>query len=145
LAHGAREIYVIEDDPRLLAAVAGVLEEVDFTVRAFARAELALEPLLHDPPAVVITDEQLPGMPGHQLMREVRERLDLASPRFLLVTGADVPHAIAAGFDGVLYKPFRLDELLAQTRRLIQRRHRSGTQLRGDVGPFVNAEEEETG
>jgi DNA-binding response OmpR family regulator len=128
------DVYVIEDEPRLLAATAGVLLEEGFTVRAFGRAESALQWIELERPRLVITDEQMPGMAGHELMEWAREHLRNRAPRFVLVTGADVPKSILAGFDAVLYKPFRLEDLLSCARRFGQRRAmKSGTQLRGDL------------
>jgi DNA-binding response OmpR family regulator len=124
------DVFVVEDDPRLLAAIASVLEEEGFTVRTFARADLVLETIAVDVPRLIVTDQEMPGATGHELLREVRARLSDRAPPFLLVTGADVPRAQVQGFEGVLYKPFRLDDLLIEARRLGLRRRPSETRIK---------------
>lgn len=126
------DVLVVEDDPRLLVALAEVFREEGFNVRAFASAEAALPFIRSERPRLVVTDEQLPGMVGHELMRRVRDELGASSPRFVLMTGADRPRSELAGFDATLAKPFRLDDLLANARRLGLRRTRSSVRRRAD-------------
>jgi DNA-binding response OmpR family regulator len=126
------DVLVVEDDPHLLGAMTEVLREEGFSVRAFASSTSALAAILALPPRLVITDEEMPGLPGHELMRRARERLADRAPRFVLVTSANVPAAHLRGFDGIVYKPFRLDDLLAHTRRL--RPHRTISGVRAKAG-----------
>lgn len=136
------DVYVVEDDPRLLSAMASVLEEESFTVRVFSRADAALEAIEEDTPRLVITDQQMPGLSGSDFLTATRARLGDRAPPFLLVTGADVPRSIVARFDGVLVKPFRLDDLLTEARHLGLRRRPSETRLKPGADPD---EEEQVG
>jgi DNA-binding response OmpR family regulator len=124
------DVYVVEDDPRLLASCVSVFEQEGFTVRGYHRAEAALEAIEGDVPRLVVTDQQMPDLFGDELMREVRARLRDRAPPFLLITGADIPRNVLAGFDGVLYKPFRLDDLVMEARTLGLRRRPSVTRLK---------------
>lgn|SRR5690606_3784574 len=135
------DVLIVEDDPSLLGAVADAFLEEGFEVRAFARPEPALETIVRSQPRLVITDEDLPGMFGHELMERACARLGHAAPRFVLLTDPSTPRVFLTGFDAVLYKPFRLDELLAHARSLGLRRAVSGTRVRAGG----SAGEEETG
>lgn len=123
-------MLLVEDEPHLLNAMAGIFREEGYEVRAFGRPEAALTTIIAERPTLVVTDEEMPGMAGHELARLVRSSLGHRSPRILLATGARVPRPILALFDGVLYKPFRLDELLAQSRRLGLRQATSSVRIR---------------
>ena len=72
---------------------------------------------------VVIADIRLPDMNGHELMQRLAECPD--SPALVLMTGFgyDPGHSIVkarqAGLKEVLYKPFRLDQLLETVERVV--------------------------
>lgn len=123
-------MLLVEDEPHVLMAMCAVFREEGYAVRAFARPDTALPIIVRERPTLVITDEDMPGMAGHELADRVRAQLGPRTPRLLLVTGANVPRAIVREFDAVLYKPFRLDDLLQQARRLGLRHSRSGMRLR---------------
>ena len=64
---------------------------------------------------VVIADIRLPDMNGHEFMLKLQEHME--APPLVLMTGFGGPgHSIVkarqAGLQAVLYKPFRLDQLL---------------------------------
>lgn len=124
------DVVIVEDDPTLLSAVADAFCEEGFAVRAFTRPEAALELMIVVTPRLVITDQDLPAMLGHELMQRACVSLGHRAPRFVLLADPSTPRVFLAGFDAVLHKPFRLDELLAEARRLGVRRAVSGTRRR---------------
>ncbi len=72
---------------------------------------------------VVIADIRLPDMNGYELMQKLSELPD--APPLVLMTGFgyDPGHSIVkarqAGLKAVLYKPFRLDQLLETVERIV--------------------------
>lgn len=74
----------------------------------------------------IIADIRLPDMPGHELLLKLQELL--GSPPLILMTGFgydpshSIPKSRQAGLDPawVLYKPFRLDQLLETVERVLR-------------------------
>ncbi|CAG1771633.1 Transcriptional regulatory protein QseB [uncultured bacterium] len=112
------DVVVLEDDPALLNAITSHLLQERLRVRAFTDPRRALALVLRETPRVVIADHDLPGMETARLLEQVREQLGARAPRFLLVMDASTRRTHRLGADAVVYKPFRLDDLLAQVRTL---------------------------
>jgi len=108
-------IAIVEDDPRLRSLLGLVLTSEGFSVASFVDAETALAACLLQAPSVLLLDQMLPGMTGLELLRRLRSH-GLQCP-VLMITALQDPafdrHAIAAGADAVLGKPFDVDRLLA--------------------------------
>ena len=74
---------------------------------------------------VVISDIRLPDMSGHQFMLKLREVWDVDPLPLVLMTGFgyDPGHSIVkarqAGLQAVLYKPFRVDQLLSTVEQIV--------------------------
>jgi two-component system chemotaxis response regulator CheY len=81
---------------------------------------------------VVITDWNMPIMPGVELVRSLRANADLAGIPVLLVTSRnakdDVVEAANAGVDGYIVKPFTPETLKAQIEAILHRRDATGTE-----------------
>lgn len=78
------------------------------------------------PPAatsdVVILDVIMPGLSGPRLLSELRKRLPRAP--VLLISGysqsTEVQEMLSAGASELIQKPFRLDDLAAAIRRVLE-------------------------
>jgi signal transduction histidine kinase len=125
LTPGVGKIIVCEDEPEIRRVVVRTLRNAGYTVHDAATPLLALQELGnggHDT-KLLITDVVMPGMNGMELLRAAR----VVTPglRVLLMTGyaeEDVltAHTAAETADGILAKPFRGEELLDRTRRLLE-------------------------
>ena len=108
-------IAVIDDDPRILRSLEDLLESADYAVRAFASGAALLESGRLGEIACVISDVDMPGMDGFELLRLVHE----ARPGLpaILITG--YPETLqrlpppGAGGPRAFTKPFDGRELLA--------------------------------
>jgi two-component system chemotaxis response regulator CheY len=80
---------------------------------------------------VVITDWNMPGMPGVELVRSLRANPELARIPVLLITARngkeDVVEAANAGVDGYVVKPFTPDVLRVKIEELLNRPAADGT------------------
>ncbi|MFN9472034.1 sigma-54-dependent transcriptional regulator [Acidovorax sp.] len=117
-------VYLVEDDAMVRRAYAQALSLADIEVRAFASAQAALDAFGQDRPAVLVTDIQMPGMGGMELMRTLRAQ-DADLPVVLVTGHGDVALAVDAMRDGAydfIEKPFSSEHLVATVRRALERR-----------------------
>ena len=72
---------------------------------------------------VVISDIRLPDMTGYEFLVKLQEMMETAPLVLMTGFGWDPGHSIVkarqAGLQAVLYKPFRLDQLLAAIELII--------------------------
>ncbi len=108
-------ILLVDDEPAVLAAVTGMLEDVGHRVTPCARGEDALARLRETPSAydLVLTDQTMPGLSGLDVADAVR-RIQPALP-IILVTGfsrtVTEDAAAAHGVTRLLRKPVEWADL----------------------------------
>lgn len=112
-----KPILLVDDSVTMLSSMSGVLKQAGCAVETAGNAEQALGHLRTNPPLrLMITDYNMPGMNGVELIQAVRK---LPAYRFLpilvLTTMSDETQraaARAAGATGWLVKPVPPDKLL---------------------------------
>jgi CheY-like chemotaxis protein len=80
----------------------------------------AVQQMQAQPPDVLITDVEMPGMDGFELTRHIRANPHTAQLPVIMITAADDRHreqADAAGVSVLLGKPYPEDDLVAHIRR----------------------------
>ena len=110
-------ILVVDDDPAVRAAIAGLLEEAGHSIDSVADGRVALSAVEHCDYDLVIVDFAMPVMNGAAVIGAARKLKP--GLRFLMVTGYSDSDAVAAAAPGtaVLAKPFdnqRLLDLVAE-------------------------------
>lgn len=111
-------ILVVDDDPTILATVSEALDFEGFPVVTATNGAEALEVVDRNRPSLVLLDMRMPVLDGWGFMRAVRERrLNLT---VVVMTAAADARRWAREVDaqGVLAKPFELDDLLGAVMRL---------------------------
>src|SRR3954451_18985521 len=90
-----RIVYVIDDEKAVRDSVAFLLEARELCVQGFPSAGefLAAAPSLA--PGCVLTDVQMPGMDGLELLRDIRGR-NLLWPVVVMTAHGEVPLAVQA-------------------------------------------------
>jgi PAS domain S-box-containing protein len=112
---GGRRVLLVDDEPALVRVLANSLERFGYRVTAYTDPEPALAAFLAAPDAfdVVVTDFDMPRMPGLQLATQVTARRP--DVPVLLCSGFLKPETLAAtaaaGIRRVLNKPFTGNEL----------------------------------
>jgi CheY-like chemotaxis protein len=111
-----RSAVVADDDPEMRSLMSAVLKSAAFDVTEVADGLALLELLrttLKDPPALVVTDVQMPGFTGTRVLQHVR-RLGLKTPVIVVTAfgGARLhAEALRLGASAVLDKPFSIFSL----------------------------------
>lgn len=104
-------VHVIDDDEAVRDSLAFMLSVRGLTVRTYADAPSFLEALPTAESGCVVTDVQMPGMSGLELLRRMEGRLE-SFPVIVLTGQADVPMAVEAlkgGASDFIEKPFEGD------------------------------------
>lgn len=111
-----RRILVVEDEVPIMELIRESLEGAGYEVHTANSAQEALNAIRTIQPNLVLTDQDMPGFTGLEMLRELRGQLNYVSVIF--VSGrADitmVTKALRAGADDYIRKPFLFDELLAR-------------------------------
>lgn len=110
----ASKILLVEDDRALREALADTLALGGHDYRAVDCAEAALLAIAEEPFGLVVSDVNMPGMDGHQLLAQIRQRQPQL-PVLLMTAFGAVERAVDAMRQGAadyLVKPFEPKALL---------------------------------
>jgi CheY-like chemotaxis protein len=113
-----RPILVVDDDPTILAAVSEALDLEGFPVVTATNGAEALVVVDREQPSLVLLDMRMPVLDGWGFMHAIRERgVDITV--VVMTAAADARRwGREIGAQGVLAKPFELDDLVGAVRRL---------------------------
>lgn len=117
-----RNILVVDDDTGLLRSMKIGLKTKGYQVIVASKVLNALEYLESELPKVdvVVTDYLMPGLDGLQLIDRVR-RLDNHVPLIMMTAYGEkdlVVSILRSGCDGYIEKPFTIEELLQEIKRV---------------------------
>lgn len=116
-------VLVVEDSPKMNAALKRGLEEHGFVVDACDNGHDAEEQAATEPYDAIVLDVMLPGQDGLAVCRHLRRR-GVKTPVLMLtaLSGTrDKVDGLDAGGDDYLVKPFEFEELAARLRALMRR------------------------
>ena len=124
-----RRVLLVDEDSDVRSAAHALLERYGCIVETApngAQAVFMLRNLLSDGGYdVIISDIRLPDLSGYDFMMKLQEIIDTDPLPLVLMTGFgyDPGHSIVkarqAGLQAILYKPFRLDQLLDTVEQII--------------------------
>ena len=120
-------ILIVDDQANVRTAVMQLLlscNRTDLNVDQTTNGTEALRRLQSKKYDLLISDTDMPGMNGADLMRAVRadEKLKELPAILMLAVGAgkqDVLNAVALGISGFIIKPFRHEQLRAQIKKVM--------------------------
>jgi two-component system response regulator FixJ len=116
-------VHVVDDDDAVRDSLAALLSAAGFGVRAYASAPAFLSHVDQFDRGCVVTDVQMPGMSGLELLSRLSDRAR-AFPVIVLTGLADVPMAVEALKNGAwdfIEKPFDSEVLLSAVRAALDR------------------------
>lgn len=118
-------IFVVEDNSDISRAVSFRLRKEGYQVSTFQDGQIALTSVLKEIPDLLILDLMLPGLPGEEVCKTIREHEDAKIQKIPIImltaknSQADgiVGRVIGANF--YMTKPFSMDSLLVQIAKLL--------------------------
>ena len=114
-------VLVVEDDSALRQFLCTALAE-EFDVTGAVSGEEAVQLARRLRPDVVLLDVMLPGLSGLDVVRELRADSELRDTPVLVMTAfseIEPGHAVEAGANRFLTKPFDLQELTEAVKDLL--------------------------
>lgn len=115
-------LLIIEDEPLIRTSLADFLEQEGFSVLVAADGRAGLQIVAREPIDLVLTDIQMPGMDGVEVLERVQQ-LNPATFVILVTAYGTVETAVEAfkrGAQDYLLKPLRFNEVAAKVRQLLQ-------------------------
>lgn len=123
-----RTILIVDDDAGMCETLADILEIKGYSVDTAQDGRMALQMLRQRDYDLILIDIMMPGMNGVETLQQIKT----INPKVLtlIMTGHSqlegfVSEALWSGVDGVLYKPFEIDDVLA----VIERREQDEAEL----------------
>src|SRR6478609_9010365 len=108
-------ILIVDDEPKLLDVLAGMLEQMGYRALTASSGAAALQTLDRDPVDLVLCDLRMPGMGGRELLAEMSRR-GHKIPLVIMTAYSSVRDAVAVIKEGAfdyIDKPIELDDLTA--------------------------------
>jgi two-component system response regulator MprA len=113
----------VDDDLVSAEALGEIVREEGYRVSVAPSGEEAIRRLQEEPADLVLLDMMMPGLDGLEVIRTLKETSRTSSIRVIALTGdvtRDRIEAVyAAGADGFLSKPFRIEDVLQAIRLVL--------------------------
>jgi len=114
------KVLIVDDDALSLALLLHAVRSSGHEAIVASDGESALRILRHEPCPVVITDWEMPGLTGPELVRRVRTGQSSGYTYILMITGRecrkDMIEGLSAGADEFIVKPVDQTELTVRLR-----------------------------
>ena len=121
-------ILVCDDDPNSREIVQTFLESRGYSVLTAANGEAALAAVQGQRPDLILLDVMMPGMDGWEVARTLKDHVDYADIRVVMMTArsdfSDKQKGLQAGADDYLVKPIQLEDLGNTVKRNLEVRSR---------------------
>jgi DNA-binding NarL/FixJ family response regulator len=129
----SKRLLIVDDEPKLLRAVAVDLQGEGYEVTTARSGAEALIAVAQRVPDLIVSDVRMPGMDGYELARRLRRNQSTALIPIVFLTAKDQTKDRIEGFrtgvDAYLTKPFEPDELVAVIASILSRVERTHAQI----------------
>jgi len=118
----AHKILVVDDEEIIRESLSFVLKKEGYLVEEAENGKAAYDKVVADSFDVVITDLEMPGMKGIQLVEEI-QKLNIQTSIIIITAYGSLDTAISAlrnGASDYILKPIEFDEILIKINRLLE-------------------------
>ena len=119
-------ILIVEDDEAVRQTLADILEVNGYEVRQSADGREGLAAALTAPPTLIITDINMPGLTGFELLEQLRSHDELRTVPVIVITAkvdrAAMRLGMELGADDFITKPFTEDEVIQSVQARLEKR-----------------------
>lgn len=130
-------VFVVDDEPAMLAITQEMLADENCAVETFASAQACLDRLKEKQPDILLLDVRMSGMDGYAMCRRIKSEPDTADIPVTFVSGLDSIEARLTGYDAggedFIVKPFE-PEVLVRKIQVAQRIRAEKLALREQAG-----------
>ena len=125
MPQAVQKVYLVDDDERVLGALARLLRSQGFLVETCSSPAAFLDRFDHRTAGCLVLDLCMPELDGLAVQRALNERNSTLPVIFLTGTGqvADSVHALKQGASDFLTKPVEADAFIAAVRDALARNH----------------------
>jgi PAS domain S-box-containing protein len=123
----AHKILIVDDEPDNIRIIRNCIAEADepYTLYQALNGELAIKIVIAEMPDLVITDWEMPGMDGIELIRNLKQNIVTADIPVIMCTGVmttseNLNTALMAGAVDFVRKPVDRIELTARVKSMLQ-------------------------
>ncbi len=121
-----KKLLIVDDSKFFLELILDILKSLDVEFLTAADGEEGLRLIRQHKPALVLLDLNLPRMNGYELIREVRDDMELRDVRLLAMSGVfrkddDISEVYRGGADDFIGKSFKPEQLLERVNKLLGR------------------------
>ncbi|HBX38523.1 MAG TPA: sigma-54-dependent Fis family transcriptional regulator, partial [Pseudohongiella sp.] len=123
-------VLIVEDNPQLRDALSDTLDYAGYNVLAAESGDEALSVLATQAVDMVVSDINMDGMDGHELLQRIRGRFP-ALPVVLITAFGSIGSSVRAMREGAvdyLLKPFKPEQLLATVEKYLTTRVLGGNE-----------------
>ena len=117
-------ILVADDEPNIRTTISDVLRKYHVNVTVAATGAEAIEKLEHNDYMLIVSDIKMPDKTGYDVFAAARRKSQTLPVILMTGFGYDPNHCIVRasqeGLQAVLFKPFKVDQLLAEVRKALQ-------------------------
>ena len=118
-----RCVLIVEDDDNIATALEYVISREGLDQDRVGNGADAVRRIRDLRPDLVLLDVMLPEVSGYEICRTVRQDKSLGNVKILMMTArgstTERRKGLALGADGFISKPFELNELRNEVRRLL--------------------------
>ncbi|MGV2832091.1 response regulator [Myxosarcina sp. GI1(2024)] len=123
-----KPILIVDDYDDILFLIRLTLESDGYEVRSATNGSDALKLAREIRPQLILMDIMMPGLNGLEVTKQLRQEEELSSIQILLISAnhqITAEEARKSGANGILHKPFGIDNLSLQVHRSLAQNHKS--------------------
>ena len=114
---------MIDDEPTIRLTIVDLLRRLGSTVDGVADGNKAVEMIKQNDYDLVISDIKMPGKNGYEIFAAAKDKSAELPVMLMTGFGYDPNHSIVRarkeGLAAVLFKPFKVDQLLGEIRKAL--------------------------